>query len=143
MFYYWLNKNKLRERLVMEYVAIVTVLILLQYFYFGMASGMARGKAGLQAPAITGDELYERKYRIHQNTMEQLVSFLPAMWMFSHYVSPIYGAGLGVAFLVGRAIYSASYAKDPATRGKGFAIGFFAMLIGFAGTLYGAVISFL
>jgi len=127
----------------MDYVAIVTALILLQYFYFGLASGLARGKAGLQAPAITGDEVYERKYRIHQNTMEQLMSFLPAMWMFSYYVSPVYGAGLGVAFLVGRAIYSISYAKDPATRGKGFAIGAFAMLIGFGGTLYGAVVSVL
>jgi len=127
----------------MDYVAIITVLILLQYFYFGMASGLARGKAGLQAPAITGDEVYERKYRIHQNTMEQLVSFLPAMWMFSHYISPEYGAGLGVAFLIGRTIYSASYAKDPATRGKGFLIGFLAFLIGLIGTLYGAVVNLL
>jgi uncharacterized MAPEG superfamily protein len=127
----------------MEYVAIVTVLILLQYFYFGIASGLARGKAGLKAPAITGDELYERKYRIHQNTMEQLVSFLPAMWMFAHYVNPIYAAGLGVAFLVGRTIYSASYAKDPASRGKGFMIGLIAMLIGFGGTLYGAIANLL
>lgn len=127
----------------MEYVAIITVLILLQYTYFGFASGLARGKAGLEAPAVTGDELYERKFRVHQNTMEQLVSFLPAMWMFSYYVSPIYGAGLGLAFLVGRAIYSGSYAKDPATRGKGFMIGFLAMLISFGGTLYGAVVSLL
>jgi uncharacterized MAPEG superfamily protein len=127
----------------MEYVAVITVLILLQYFYFGVASGLARGKAGLEAPAITGDALYERRYRIHQNTMEQLVSFLPAMWLFAYYVSPVYGAGLGVAFLVGRTIYSISYAKNPATRGKGFMIGFIAMLIGFGGTLYGAVINIL
>jgi uncharacterized MAPEG superfamily protein len=127
----------------MEYVAVITVLILLQYFYFGVASGLARGKAGLEAPAITGDALYERRYRIHQNTMEQLVSFLPAMWLFAYYVSPVYGAGLGVAFLVGRTIYSISYAKNPATRGKGFMIGFIAMLIGFGGTLYGAVVNML
>jgi uncharacterized MAPEG superfamily protein len=127
----------------MEYVAVITVLILLQYFYFGVASGLARGKAGLEAPAITGDALYERRYRIHQNTMEQLVSFLPAMWLFAYYVSPVYGAGLGVAFLVGRTIYSISYAKNPATRGKGFMIGFIALLIGFGGTLYGAVVNML
>jgi uncharacterized MAPEG superfamily protein len=127
----------------MEYVAVITVLILLQYFYFGVASGLARGKAGLEAPAITGDALYERRYRIHQNTMEQLVSFLPAMWLFAYYVSPVYGAGLGVAFLVGRTLYSISYAKNPATRGKGFMIGFIAMLIGFGGTLYGAVVNML
>jgi uncharacterized MAPEG superfamily protein len=127
----------------MEYVAVITVLILLQYFYFGVASGLARGKAGLEAPAITGDALYERRYRIHQNTMEQLVSFLPAMWLFAYYVSPVYGAGLGVAFLVGRTLYSISYAKDPAARGKGFMIGFIAMLIGFGGTLYGAVVNML
>jgi hypothetical protein len=127
----------------MEYVAVITVLILLQFFYFGVASGLARGKAGLEAPAITGDALYERRYRIHQNTMEQLVSFLPAMWLFAYYVSPVYGAGLGVAFLVGRTLYSISDANNPATRGKGFMIGFIAMLIGFGGTLYGAVVNML
>ncbi|MDA8752779.1 MAPEG family protein [Halieaceae bacterium] len=127
----------------MAYVAIVTLVLLLQYTYFGMAAGMARGKAGLQAPATSGDELYERKFRIHQNTMEQLVSFLPAMWLFSHYIGPLYAAGLGVAFFIGRMIYSSSYTRDPASRGPGFGIGFLALLIALAGTLYGAVMSLL
>lgn len=127
----------------MAYVAIVTVLLLLQYSYFGMAAGAARSKAGLQAPATTGDALYERKFRIHQNTMEQLVAFLPTMWLFSHYIGPLYAAGLGVAFFIGRAVYSISYSRDPASRGMGFAIGFFALLIGLIGTLYGAVVSLL
>jgi uncharacterized membrane protein YecN with MAPEG domain len=131
------NANRIGAN--MEYVAIITVIILLHYFYLGLQSGMARTKAGLQAPAVTGDELYERKFRIHQNTMEQLVGFLPAMWMFAYYVNPVYGALLGVVFLIGRIVYSASYSADPAKRGAGFAIGFLAMVTGYIGTLIGTI----
>ena len=127
----------------MAYLAIVTILLLLQYSYFGFASGMARGKAGLQAPATTGDELFERKFRVHQNTMEQLVAFLPTMWLFAQFFGYLYASGLGLAFFVGRVIYSISYARDPASRGAGFGIGFLALLIGLFGTLYGAVASLL
>ena len=36
-------------------VAIVTLLSLLAYFWMGMQVGAARGKSGIQAPAMTGD----------------------------------------------------------------------------------------
>ena len=61
----------------MEYVAIVTVLVLIEYFVFGALVGRARGRAEIEAPATTGDPIFERYFRVHQNTMEQLVMFLP------------------------------------------------------------------
>ena len=108
----------------MEAVIIVTALALLQYMYFGFQVGGARGKSGVSAPATSGDEYFECINRVHQNTLEQLIILLPAMWMFAHYVNPLWGAGMGVVYLIGRAIYCIPYRKDPKSRGLGFTLSF-------------------
>ena len=108
----------------MEWVIIVTVLLLLQYSLFGVQVGSMRGKHEVKAPATTGAPEFERMYRVHYNTMEQLVMFLPLMWLFAHYVNPVWAAGTGVVFLVGRFLYRAEYVKDPASRAPGFAMTF-------------------
>ncbi len=61
----------------MEFVAIVIVLSLLQYFVFALQVGKARGTYKVEAPAVTGDPVFERYYRVPQNTLELLVMFLP------------------------------------------------------------------
>ncbi len=108
----------------MEAIAIVTVLALAQFIYFSVQVGSMRGKHGVKAPAITGHPEFERMFRIQQNTMEQLVAFIPALWMFGWLVNPLWGAGLGVVFIVGRFIYRSAYLKDPASRSNGFTITF-------------------
>lgn len=108
----------------MEAIAIVTVLALAQFIYFSVQVGSMRGKHGVKAPAITGHPDFERMFRIQQNTMEQLVAFIPALWMFGWLVNPLWGAGLGVVFIVGRFIYRSAYLKDPASRSNGFTITF-------------------
>ena len=108
----------------MEITAIVTVLILLQYTMFGIQVASVRGKHGLKAPAMTGHPEYERMFRVHYNTMEQLVLFLPALWMFGFMVNHLWGAGFGALFLIGRFVYRAEYLKDPQSRTLGFAMTF-------------------
>lgn len=108
----------------MEWVIIVTVLILLQYAVFGFQVGAVRGKHGAKAPATSGAPEFERMFRVHYNTMEQLVLFLPLMWIFAHVVNALWAAGFGAVFLVGRFIYRSAYLKDPASRGTGFTITF-------------------
>lgn len=108
----------------MEAVAIVTILALAQFVFFSIQVGSMRGKHGVKAPAISGHPEFERMFRIQQNTMEQLVAFIPALWMFGYLVNPIWGAGLGIVFIIGRFIYWSSYRKDPASRGAGFTITF-------------------
>jgi uncharacterized membrane protein YecN with MAPEG domain len=110
----------------MEYVALVTLLLLLQYLGFMMLVGAARAKSGIKAPAVTGDENFERAYRVHTNTLEQLVTTLPALWLSGLYFNPLVAALLGLAFFLGRILYRAGYVNDPAKRGTGFAIGFLA-----------------
>ena len=63
----------------MTYVVLVTLLILIQYLIFMMQAGAARGKSGLKAPAVTGNEVYERAARVQINTLEQMAITLPAV----------------------------------------------------------------
>ncbi len=108
----------------MEILAIVTILALGQFVYFSIQVGSYRGKYGVKAPAVSGAPEFERMFRVQQNTMEQLVVFLPALWIFGHLVKPSYAAGFGLVYIVARFIYRAEYLKDPASRSPGFTLSF-------------------
>lgn len=98
---------------------------------FAVRTGTMRGKTGVKAPAMSGSEEFERANRVHLNTLEQLVLFLPVLWIFANQVSDL-AAGIAAAvWLVGRVIYSAAYMGDPAKRSFGFMIGLLAFVIPF------------
>ena len=103
-------------------VAIVTMLSLLAYFWMGLQVGAARGKSGIQAPAMTGDPVLERTIRAHYNTLEWLPLFLVPMWLFAIYWSPMIAAGVGVVWIVGRIIYQRAYVAEAGKRSTGFLI---------------------
>ena len=98
----------------MELVAIVISLALLQYSVFGMLVGKARGTYEIKAPAISGHPIFERYYRVHMNTLEQLTVFIPAILIFGYFGNAAVAAGLGLVFLVGRVMFLLGYVKDPA-----------------------------
>jgi glutathione S-transferase len=123
----------------MRYVAIVTVVALLQFLWFGWQVGVARAKYNIAAPAVSGNEGFERVFRVHVNTLEQLVVFLPALWIFAFFISPIWAAALGVVYIIGRAVYSRSYIKDPKGRSAGFAMSALPQLLLLLGILIWAV----
>ncbi|MEO2167056.1 MAG: MAPEG family protein [bacterium] len=126
----------------MEAVAIVTVLALLEYFAFSLQVGKARGEYKVDAPATTGHPVFERTLRVQQNTLEQLVLFLPGLWLFATYVRADIAAILGLVFIAGRAIYARAYIADPGSRSTGFALGLAAEGILLIGALIGAVLSY-
>lgn len=113
----------------MAYIELVTVLALLQFLYFGMLVGNARTRYGIKAPAVSGDATFERYYRVQVNTLELLVLFLPAMWMASSHIGPIWIAGLGAVYLIGRFIYLRAYVQAPEKRSLGFGLSALPILI--------------
>ena len=108
----------------MDWVIIVTVVALLQFSLFGIQVGAMRAKHGVKAPKSSGADEFERMHRVHYNTMEQLVTMLPLMWIFAHVVNPLWAAGFGAVFIVARFIYRAAYLKDPSSRSLGFTMTF-------------------
>jgi uncharacterized MAPEG superfamily protein len=119
----------------MAWVLIVIVLAIFQFIFFGFAVGRARATHGVPAPAQSGHPIFERYFRVQMNTLEQLVAFLPALWLFAQFVDPHWAAALGAVYLAGRMIYFTSYVKDPKSRGLGFLLTVlptFAMLLGVA-----------
>jgi len=122
----------------MAYVDIVTALAVLQFIVFGFKVGAARGRYGIKAPATTGNEVFERYFRVHMNTLEQLVVFLPGIYLFARYFNPLVAAALGVVYLAGRELYAFTYVKDPAKRDVGYGMTFLPMVILVVGGLIGA-----
>ncbi|HKQ82403.1 MAG TPA: MAPEG family protein [Steroidobacteraceae bacterium] len=123
----------------MAWVALVIVLALLEFLVFLLMVGRARGRYGIAAPATTGHEVFERHFRVQQNTMEQLLLFLPSIWLFASFISATWAAALGAIFLVGRALYAVSYVGDPKNRGLGFALSMLPNMALMLGALIGAI----
>jgi glutathione S-transferase len=103
----------------MELVFAVILLALVEYIVFTGLVGRARGKYKVPAPAMTGHPDFERANRVHQNTLESLIVFIPALWIFGLYSSPFWGAALGVLFIIARAIYAVGYLRAAEKRGPG------------------------
>jgi glutathione S-transferase len=125
------------------YSSIVTALALVEYTIFVWMTGRARGRLGVPAPTTTGNTSFERYFRIQGNSVEQLVVFLPGMFLFAAFVSDAVAAGLGLVFILGRALYARAYISDPARRGPGFGLTLLANVILALGALVGAVVAVL
>ena len=123
----------------MAYVDIVTALAVLQFLVFGFKVAKARGRYGVKAPAITGNEIFERHFRVQQNTLEQLIAFLPGLYLFSHYFNPLVAAALGLLYLIGREMYAFAYVKDPGKREIGYALTLLPLAVLLVGGLIGAL----
>lgn len=127
----------------MALTTIVCMLALIEYLVLSILVGRARGRYGVEAPATSGHPEFDRYYRVHVNTLEQLIVFLPAVVAFAWFVSDLWAAGLGLLFVIGRALYARQYIADPASRGPGMAIGFLPMIVLVLGGLVGAVLAVL
>lgn len=105
-----------------RWTALVTILALLTYFWMATRVPRARIKAGISAPAMTGEPVLERTIRAHYNTLEWLPIFLASLWLFAIYWNELAAAGLGVVWIVGRILYATGYVNDAVKRGPGFLI---------------------
>jgi glutathione S-transferase len=125
------------------YIELVTVLALLQFLYFGMLVSRARTRYGVKAPAVSGDATFERYHRVQVNTLELLIIFLPALWMATSHMAPLWIAVLGAVYIVGRFVYLRGYVQAPEKRSLGFGLSALPILILLGVDLVGSLLRIL
>jgi glutathione S-transferase len=120
-------------------VALVIIIAVIQFFVIGWLVARARVRYGINAPATTGHEVFERWFRVQQNTLELLIAFIPAISLFAIYVNPNWAAWIGLVYVAGRIVYTRAYVADPSRRSFGFGLSAAPILVLLAGALIGAL----
>ena len=106
----------------MEVVAVVTLIMVLatvEVLVLGFLVGRGRVTYGVPAPATSGHPTWERLNRAHQNSLEQLVLFIPLFLAYAFNAGVPTGLFAGVVFLIARLVYAVGYVRDPARRAAG------------------------
>ncbi|KKJ00234.1 MAPEG family protein [Prochlorothrix hollandica] len=122
--------------------SLVTIAALILYLYTLLSVGRARFKYSVPPPAMSGNPDFDRVMRVQVNTLEQLVLFLPVLWLFSFYVSPTWGSGIGALWVIGRAFYAWGYIQEASKRTPGFGISFLSTFVLLIGSLVGILRTF-
>jgi glutathione S-transferase len=90
--------------------------------FFGTLVAKARQTYGIKAPAVSGNEQFERIYRVHINTLELLVVFFPSAYAAAHYWPSWIVAIAMCVYIAGRFVYWRSYTANPSSRTLGFTL---------------------
>ena len=120
---------------------LVAVFALTVYFWMVMKVGQARAKHEIKAPETQGPDEFMRVMRVHANTVEGLVLFLPLLWIFALLWGDMWASIVGVIYPVGRILYALGYYKDAEKRGTGFMIGFISTALLLLGCIVGLVMA--
>ena len=104
------------------HAALITVINIMILYVAMVLVGRARARYQVKAPAVSGNVDFERVFRAHQNTLEQTLMFLPALWLATLYCNETYAAWLGYAWLIGRTWYLFGYIRPGGNRSAGFGI---------------------
>jgi glutathione S-transferase len=122
------------------FVALVTMVTLVMYYFQGGMVGYARGKHGIKAPKTTGNDDFERIFRVHYNTLEQLPLFLIPLWLFAMTVSSEWAGWLGLVWLLGRVGFMYGYYKSADKRHSyGSMLSYLAGSILILGSFFGVI----
>ncbi len=108
----------------LHWPALVTLAALALLFGCAWYVGHARGRYKVSAPATTGPVEFECAYRVQMNTLENVVIFLPALWLAALYFNPRIAAAVGAVWVVARIWYAFAYARNPKSRGAPFTVAF-------------------
>jgi uncharacterized membrane protein YecN with MAPEG domain len=119
-----------------QWPSLITWLTLILLVALAWDVGRARGRYGIRAPATSGNEHFERVYRVQMNTLENAVIFLPALWLAAWYWKPTWAGVCGAVWLVGRIWYAQAYKRDARRRSGGYGLS----MIGFAVLVVGSAV---
>ena len=119
--------------------ALITLMAIALMFWTAIGVGRARVKYEVKAPATSGNDMFDRAYRVQMNTMESALMMLPALWVYAAFIGDTGAAAMGLAWVAGRIWYALAYQKVPAKRGGGFSLALLAVAGLWAGGLWGVV----
>ena len=109
--------------------AIDSLLAIALTFILAARVGALRGRYKIEAPAMTGHPDFERACRTHMNTVENLVLFLPLLWLATTFYGGVIPFWLGLGWVIARLIYAAGYAQtNTQMRGPGIGLSFLCLL---------------
>lgn len=123
--------------------AAVTILTAMVLFFTMALVGRYRGKHKIMPPAMSGHPEVERALRAQGNTVEQVVIFLPLLWVATLYFHGWIPAALGLVWCIGRVLYALGYVQEANKRGPGFAIASLASLALLVLSIWGVVVSWM
>lgn len=106
--------------------AWITISALVCYIWVMSNAGRARTKYAVQAPSMEGPPEFMAAQRVQANMVEQMVIFLPALWLCALTMNDRAAALGGAIWVIGRVLYALGYYRDPSKRGPGFMISSFA-----------------
>ena len=95
----------------MEYVYTELATLLAVIITYGMSLNVGRKRSLVEAPATTGHPDFERAFRAHYNTIENLVIFLPVLWLAAPYAGDFKAGMLGLLWGLGRVVFALQYSK--------------------------------
>ena len=121
-------------------VTILTAMVL--FFAMGLV-GRTRGRHKIFPPNMSGHPEVERALRVQGNTVEQVVIFLPLLWVATLYFHGWIPAALGLVWCIGRVLYALGYMKEANKRGPGFAIASLASLALLVLSIWGVAVSWM
>ncbi|MGL5062865.1 MAG: MAPEG family protein [Microcoleus sp.] len=123
--------------------SLITVSALILYFVVTINVGRARAKYKISPPQMSGNPDFERVVRVQQNSVEQMILFLPALWLFAQFISPIWAGAIGGIWIIGRILFAWGYYQAAEKRAIGFGISTLATLALLGGSLTGIITSLL
>ncbi len=96
-----------------DYPFAVAALIaaLAVYVWSILKVGRARSAHDVPAPAVTGAAGFERAFRAQQNTVEQIVLFIPLLALAAYVWGDMWAGLYGAVWCVGRLLYIETYSR--------------------------------
>jgi glutathione S-transferase len=121
--------------------ALATIIAIVVYFSQSIIVAIGRTKHGVPVPKTMGhNDDFDRVWRVHYNTLEQMPIFLPLLWIFSLVSSPLIGGWLGIAWSIGRIGYMVGYYKSAKGRSNPVAyLSSIAVLVLLVGAIWAVV----
>lgn len=117
---------------------LAALLALCVYFWTLWSVGQARMAHKVPPPATDGPPAFERTFRAQMNTLEQIVLFMPALFIGAQVLGDLVAGLAGFLWCIGRVVYVLGYVAEAKRRMPGFMLTVLAsgvLILGSLGTL--------